>query len=175
MQYAHRTLQDAFKRALTLEAGLQLAEGIHFGRFPQVMQVSNGASYHHNSLEGCVHQANVRDNGARSNACWKCGGLDHFQKDCKATLNPQGGDRDDAVLSDANSTIGQTSHTLTTSMQITNLTFKAILKELVSSVIDNRRAFCPRHQTTPKTPVQPSMGGVSLTVTTLVTAATNTS
>ena len=40
VRYAHRTLQDAFKRALTLEAGLQLAEGVHLGKFPQVMQVS---------------------------------------------------------------------------------------------------------------------------------------
>ena len=118
-------MQDAFKRALTVEAGLQLAEGVHLGKFPQVMQVSNGPSYHHNSLEGCVHQANIRDSEARSNVCWKCGGLGHFQKDCKATLNVQGGDRDDAVLSDAYLTIGQMSHTLTTSMQIINLTFKA--------------------------------------------------
>ena len=29
------------------------------------------------------------------------GGLGHFQKDCRATLNPQGGDRDDTALSDA--------------------------------------------------------------------------
>ena len=175
MRYAHRTLQDAFRRALSLEAGLQLAEGVHLGRSPQVKQVSTSESCHHDSLEGCVHQANVRDSGARSNAFWKCGGLGHFQKDCKATLNVQGGDREDAVLSDANSTIGQTSHTLTTSMQITNLTFKAILKELVSTVIGNRRTFCRRHQTTLKTPIQPSMGGVSMTVATLVTAATNTS
>ena len=37
VQYAPRTLQDAFKRALILEAGLQLAEGVHLGRSPQVM------------------------------------------------------------------------------------------------------------------------------------------
>ena len=80
MRYAHRTLQDAFRRALTLEAGLQLAEGVHLGKFPRVMQVSNSESYHHNSLEGCVHQANVMDSEARSNACWKCGGLRQLSK-----------------------------------------------------------------------------------------------
>ena len=130
VQYALRTLQDSFKRALTLEAGLQLAKGVHLGRFPQVMQVSPSTPCHHDGLEGCVHQVNVRDSQARSNACWKCGGLGHFQKDCKATLNPQGGDRDDAVLSDTNPTIGQISHTLTASMLITGLTFKDILKEV---------------------------------------------
>ena len=35
--YVPRTLQDAFERALTLEAGLQLAKGVHLGRSPQVM------------------------------------------------------------------------------------------------------------------------------------------
>ena len=29
--YAPRTLQDAFKRALTLEAGLHMAESVHLG------------------------------------------------------------------------------------------------------------------------------------------------
>ena len=35
--YAPRTLQDAFERALVLEAGLQLDEGINLGKSPQVM------------------------------------------------------------------------------------------------------------------------------------------
>ena len=132
--YVPRTLQDTFKRALVLEVGLQLSKGVHWGRSPQVMQISTSVSCHHNGLEGYVH--------ARSNACWKCGGLGHFQKDCKASLNPQGGDRDDAALSDTNPTIGRMSHTVTMSMSITDLTFKAILKELVSLTIDNIRAFC---------------------------------
>ena len=42
--YALRTLQDAFKRALALENGLQLAKGVHLGRFLQVMQISPSAS-----------------------------------------------------------------------------------------------------------------------------------
>ena len=33
-------------------------------------------------------------------------GLGHFQKDCKATLNAQGGDRDGTALSDTNPTVG---------------------------------------------------------------------
>ena len=69
MQYAPRTLQDAFERTLTLEADLQLAEGILLGRSPQVMQVSTSVPCHHDSLEGCVHQVNVRDGQARFNAC----------------------------------------------------------------------------------------------------------
>ena len=50
--YVPRTLQDAFKRVLTLEAGLQLAKGVHLGRSPQVMQVSTSVPCHHNGLGG---------------------------------------------------------------------------------------------------------------------------
>ena len=70
--YAPRTLQDAFERALILEARLQLAEGIHLGRSPHVMQVSTSVTCHHDGLGNWVHQVNVRDSHARSSACWKC-------------------------------------------------------------------------------------------------------
>ena len=38
-QNSPRALQDVFKRILTLEASLQLADGVHHGRPPKVMQV----------------------------------------------------------------------------------------------------------------------------------------
>ena len=129
MWYAPRTLQDAFERALALEAGLQWAEGLHLERFPQVMQVSTSMLCYCDSLDSCIHQVNVRDSHARSNICWKCGGLGHFQKDCKATFNSQVGDIDDTTLPDPSHTIDKMSHTLTTSRPITDITFKAILKE----------------------------------------------
>ena len=47
---APRMQQDAFKTVETLQAGLQLAEGIHLGRLPQVMQVSTYAQ------EQCNHK-----------------------------------------------------------------------------------------------------------------------
>ena len=34
VQYTPGILQDTFKRALALEAGLQLAKGVHLGRSP---------------------------------------------------------------------------------------------------------------------------------------------
>ena len=119
--YTLRTLQGTFERPLALEAGLQLAEGVHLGQFPQVMQVSTSASCHHDVLKGCVHLVSVRDSQTRSNACLTCGGLGHVQKDCKATLNSQVGDRDDLALSDTNPTISQMSHTMTASVLITYL------------------------------------------------------
>ena len=105
--YTLKILQDAFERALTLKAGLQLAKSVHLGTSPQVRQVSTGVSHHPDKLKGCVHQVNVKYSQARSNACWKCGELCHFQKDCKPTLNFQGGDRDDPTFSDTNPTIGK--------------------------------------------------------------------
>ena len=124
---------------------------------------------------GFVHQVYVRDRQARSNACWKCGGLDQFQKDCKVTLNFQGGDRDHLALSDTNPTISQMSHTLTTSMPITNLTFKAILKKLVSFEIGNRKTFHPKPQSASKNVSHSSMSGASSTVMPVMTAITSTS
>ena len=60
-------------------------------------------------------------------------------------------------------------------MLITDLTFMAILKKLVSSVIGNRKAFCQNPQTTPRTSIQTSTSGVSPTVTHVVATETSTS
>ena len=51
MQYAPRTLQNAFERGLTLEAGLQLAKGVHLGRSPQVMQISTSVPCNPDNLK----------------------------------------------------------------------------------------------------------------------------
>ena len=139
------------------------------------MQVSASASCHNDGLKGCIQQAIVRDIWARSNACWIYGGLGHFQKDCKATLNYQGDDRDDTALSDSNPNNGKMIHTVTTSMPITNLTFKDIWKELVSLVIGNRKTFCPKPQNAPKTTSHCYISGVNPAVMPMVTNVTSTS
>ena len=59
-------------------------------------------------------------------------------------------------------------------MLITDLNFKAILKEFVSLAIGNRKVFHPKPQITPKTSIHPSVSGVCPTVTPVVTAATHT-
>ena len=57
-------LQDAFEKALILEAGLQ-------GRHPQVMQVSIEAPEQCGSenSDRCVHQLYLKDNKAGLNTC----------------------------------------------------------------------------------------------------------
>ena len=103
------------------------------GRPSQVIQVST------DGLEQCiqvgrdgyVHKANIKNSRAWSNACWRCGGIGHFHKDCMTTLPSQDGGRKDHSLSDTNPTIGPMSHTQTASTVTTDFTFKALLKELV--------------------------------------------
>ena len=112
---------------------------------------------------------------ARSNACWKCGGLGHFKKDYKAALSFQGGHRDDLACSDINPTVGQMGHTITTTMPITDFIFKVILKELISLAIGNRTTFHPKTQSTVKSISQPTMSGASPTAIPVMTAVTSTS
>ena len=67
------------------------------------------------------------------------------------------------------------SHTLTPSVPITDLTFKPILRDLVSLVIGNRKTFCPKPQNALKTISQPSMSGVGPTIMPVMTAVTSNS
>ena len=66
-------------------------------------------------------------------------------------------------------------HTLAASMLISVLTFKAILKELVSLANGNRKPLHPKPQSTPKNINHPSMHGASPTVMSVMTAGTGTS
>ena len=103
---------------------------------------------------------------------WRTGPL---PKGLQGYLNFQGSDGEDLALSDTNPTISQMSHTLTTSMLITDLPFTVILKELVSLAIGNRKAFCPKCQSALKAISQPSKSGASSIATPVMTAVTSTS
>ena len=67
-------LQQCFEKALEYEASFQLSEGVNMARKTTIMNV--------NVEEG--DEVNlVRDARARSNACFKCGEMGHFQRDCQ--------------------------------------------------------------------------------------------
>ena len=66
--------QQCFKKALRLEASLQLSEGVNMARRTTVMNVDIDAEEDINL---------IKDVRARSNACYKCGEMGHFQRDCK--------------------------------------------------------------------------------------------
>ena len=67
-------LQQCFEKALEYEASFQLSEGVNMAHKMTIMNV--------NVEEG--EEVNlVRDARARSNACYKCGEMGHFQCDCQ--------------------------------------------------------------------------------------------
>ena len=69
-----QNLQQCFEKALRLEAGLQLSEGVNMARRTTVMNIN---------LIGSEEVNLVRDMRARSNAHYKCSEVGHFQRDCK--------------------------------------------------------------------------------------------
>ena len=58
-------------RAIQLEAGFQLSEGVNMAWRVNIMQAE-------------VNETEVvKDTQARSNICWGCGEIGHFYKDCQ--------------------------------------------------------------------------------------------
>ena len=74
MSFWPQNLQQCFEKALRLEASLQLSEGVNMTRKTTVMNVDvdddNGLNL-------------IKDGRARSDACYKCGEVGHFQRDYK--------------------------------------------------------------------------------------------
>ena len=69
-----QNLQQCFEKALRLEASLQLSEGVNVACKTTVMNVEVDANDEVNL---------IKDIRARSNACYKCREVGHFQRDCK--------------------------------------------------------------------------------------------
>ena len=73
-EHLPQNLQQCFEKALRLEASLQLSEGVNMAQKTAVMNIDV-------DVEDKINI--VRDVRARSNACYKCGEMGHFQRDCK--------------------------------------------------------------------------------------------
>ena len=67
-------LQQCFEKALEYEASFQLSEGVNMAHKTTVMNVN---------VEEEDKVNFVKDARARSNACFKCGEMGHFQCDCQ--------------------------------------------------------------------------------------------
>ena len=74
MSSCHKTYNSVSKKALRLEASLQLSEGVNTARKTTIMNVDVDTDDEVNL---------IKDVRARSNACYKCGEMGHFQRDCK--------------------------------------------------------------------------------------------
>ena len=165
-----------FEKALILEAGLQLAESVHLRRPPQIMQISTNvpAQHSYSRLKGCMHQVPKKTTEHNQMPVWRCGGLGHFIKIARLPC----------LLSTVTKRINPFLTpvlwlaiwvTLTTTMPITNFTFKAILKESVSSAITNRKTVWPRPQNTTRGIGQPSTISAGQAATPAVIAMRGTS
>ena len=69
-----QNLQQCFENALRLEASLQLSEGVNMTSRTTVMNID---------LDGDEEINFIKYMRARSNACYKCGEVGHFQRDCR--------------------------------------------------------------------------------------------
>ena len=73
-EFLPQNLQQCFEKALRLKASLQLSEGVNMAQRTMVMNVDVDTDDEVNL---------IKDVRARSNACYKCGEMGHFQRDCK--------------------------------------------------------------------------------------------
>ena len=67
------TLGQAFTRAIELEAGYQLSEGVSLARPPEVMQIQEVEE---------VDEIGTGQKRSRDVMCWQCGEKGHLQRDC---------------------------------------------------------------------------------------------
>ena len=73
-EFLPQNLQQCFEKALRLEASLQVSEGVNMAQKTTVMNVD---------VDTDDEVSLIKDVRARSNACYKCGEMGHFQRDYK--------------------------------------------------------------------------------------------
>ena len=113
------TLGQAFTRAIELEAGYQLSEGVSLARPPEIMQVQE--------IEE-VDEIAAMQRRLRDVVCWGCGDKGHLQRDCPHRT----ADMQDDGFEDSNAYAGKSEQVIRITQPITVATRDNIYKHMVT-------------------------------------------
>ena len=111
------TLGQAFTRAIELEAGSQLSEGVSLARPPEVMQIQEVEE---------VDEIGAGQKRSRDVVCWQCGEKGHLQQDCPYKVV----DGQDDGIDDPNAYAGKSEQIIRITQPITVATMDNIYKHM---------------------------------------------
>ena len=122
-EFLPQNLQQCFEKALRLEASLQLSEGVNMAQRTTVMNVDVDTDDEVNL---------IKDVRARSNACYKCGEMGHFQRDCKYDGDKpmEGRQEQDGLFDSYDPVVGKWMTNLVATTPITTKAMKSLYAEL---------------------------------------------
>ena len=137
-EFLPQNLQQCFEKALRLEASLQLSEGVNMAQKTTVMNVDV-------DMDDEVNL--IKDVRARSNACYKCGEMGHFQRDCKydGDKPTDGQQEQDGSYDSYDPVVGKWMTNLVATTPITAKAMKSLYAEL-NSQKDLKRTYRRRYK-----------------------------
>ena len=113
------TLGQAFTRAIELEAGYQLSEGVSLARPTEIMQVQEVEE---------VDEIGLGQKRSKDEVCWQCGEKGHLQCDCPH----KGTDEQEEGMDDPNAYAGRSEQVIRINQPITVATRDNIYKQMGS-------------------------------------------
>ena len=113
------TLGQAFTRAIELEAGYQLSEGVSLARPTEIMQVQGVEE---------VDEIGLGQKRSRDVVCWQCGEKGHLQCDCPHKVS----DEQEEGIDDPNAYAGRSEQIIRINKPITVATRDNIYKQMGS-------------------------------------------
>ena len=113
------TLGQAFTKAIELEAGYQLSEGVSLARPPEIMQIQEVEE---------IDGIGAGQRSSRDVVCWQCGEKGHLQCDCPH----KAADGQDDNIDDPNAYVGKSEQVIRITQPITVATRDNIYKQMGS-------------------------------------------